>query len=123
MSSFGLDPQIIAQLAAAGFRPPPPMQMAPLNLNLQMPNPGPQQQGGGIAGALGALGGMMPGIAKAFGNGPDGLPQSGLGSMTGNAAQNAVNQYGAAQVDPVLNPYSFLGGAGSFGSNWGNGGR
>lgn len=114
--------QNLQQMALQAFRPPPPMNMG------QMGTPGmgaPQQQQGGFGAAQGAgmLSGALGGF-KGWGNGPDGLPTSGMGNMTGDAAQNAVNGYGTVQADPTgFTPaYGFLGGAGQFGSNWGGGG-
>lgn len=80
--------QNLQQMALQAFRPPAPMQMgggmgAP---GMQAPQ---QAQGFGAAQGAGMLSAAMNGF-KGWGGTPDGLPQSGLGNMTGNAANGAA---------------------------------
>ena len=45
MVGFSLDPQVLAQFAAASFRPPPPVQMPGFNLQPPLPPPVQSQPG------------------------------------------------------------------------------
>ncbi len=84
-----LQPMNLQQMALQAFRPPPPMGMGGgmpgfggMMPQSGMGGPTPQQGAGMLGNAMGNF--------KGFGGaGADGLPTSGLGNMTGNAAQNA----------------------------------
>jgi hypothetical protein len=122
--------QNLQQMALAAFRPPPPMSMGGGGMGAAPGMQAPQQaQGFGVAQGAGMLSGAMSGF-KGWGGGPDGLPQSGLGNVTGTAANDAAlmnpmpgnASYGDLGSTGFQPAYNFLGGAGSFGSNWGGGG-
>lgn len=120
--------QNLQQMALQAFRPPPPMSMGQMGApGMQAPQ---QQQGFGAAQGAGMLSNALGGFKGWGGSGPDGLPTSGLGNMTGNAAQDATimnlapgnASYGDLGGTGFQPAYNFLGGAGQFGSNWGGGG-
>lgn len=108
--------QNLQQAALAAFRPPPPMSMGG-----GMGIPGmqaPQQaQGFGAAQGAGMLSNALAGF-KGWGSTPDGLPTSGLGNMTGNAAQGAAGMalmpgnasFGDLGGTGFMPAFSFLGG-------------
>lgn len=92
MPNFNIDPAILAQLAAAGFRPPPTPQMPGLNFRASQQEPG-FNLGDGMALAgmgLQALGGMggggMPAGASAVTQAP------GFGAGLSGAGQDILGQ-------------------------------
>jgi hypothetical protein len=102
--SYGINPVDVSGLALGGYQG----QLAGYNAQVQAAMQQYQaqmnaQQGtmGGLFGLGGSvLGGlaMNRGLFGLGGLGPDGLPMSGLGTMTGNAALNAARAYGPVIV-------------------------
>lgn len=100
VTGFNIPPEIYAQLAASGFRPPPPVQMP--GFNLQAPNmQQPQQQGMSMGDGM-ALAGM----------GMMGLGMQRPGSTPGDVMANAPSSVGGQSIDAFRGPGSY-----SYGKN------
>lgn len=139
MADYGISlaPEVLAQLAAASFRPPPPAMMpsmqAPPPPMIQMGPGGGDSTGGALGAGLGALGmalpflpGLFGGSAKAGEVTPKGDPTGGagpdfLGGSTGlvsGAAPTTGNGQGGLSGTDLLkmmwmgrygNPFMFGG--------------
>lgn len=117
-NGFSIDPQVLAQLAAASFRPPQPPTMPGFNLQPPLPQPRPETPGFNVGNAISALASGLAGWkpdstivnAGPQGSGPGGMytPADATAMAGGMAGLNTGQTLSPASPSPGV----ALGGAG-----------